>query len=106
MADSISVISEGVKPKPAQPRPERQAERRHVRGGVTVVTVDSPGCVIEGQLMDVSCGGFRFSHHDRGLRSGQKVAVVYPWGQLQAQVVWTRISADGVESGCMVLGSK
>jgi hypothetical protein len=90
----------------------RQAEgerRRHVRrpasGPVTLWWTEWVRRKIEGRLVDISESGFRMAHGCAELSSGQEVHFEHAGGEGMARTVWTRISAESVETGLIVLSN-
>ena len=82
---------------------KRREARRIASGEVRVKFTDPEPLEIDGKLIDVSANGFRMSHDCTSLRSGQVVEFVHVEAQGRAQVMWTRILAEGVESGFLVV---
>jgi hypothetical protein len=67
------------------------------------VFTDPEPLAIDGKLMDVSSSGFRMAHDCSSLRSGQLVEFTHLEAKGQAQVIWTRILGEGVETGFLVV---
>jgi hypothetical protein len=86
------------------PQEKRREPRRPASGTVRVRLSEPAGVEFEGQLMDVSPGGFRMSHHFTLLAAGQIVDFSHPESAGRARVVWNRILAAQVETGFLVLG--
>jgi hypothetical protein len=82
---------------------KRSEERRIATGGVRVKFTDPEPLEIDGKLMDVSAHGFRMAHACRSLRSGQLVEFTHVEAEGNAQVMWNRILAGGVETGFHVV---
>ncbi len=82
---------------------KRREQRRLASGRVRVNFTDPEPREIAGKLMDVSPGGFRMEHDCASLRSGQIVKFEHAEAKGQAQVVWNRILAGGVETGFRVV---
>ena len=83
---------------------EKRREARRIAGGaVRVKFTDPEPLEIEGKLMDVSANGFRMTHDCTSLRSGQVVDFSHVEAKGRAQVMWTRILAEYVESGFLVM---
>jgi hypothetical protein len=82
---------------------KRREARRIATGQVRVKFTDPEPLEIDGKLMDVSDSGFRMSHDCTALRSGQLVHFAHTEAQGRAQVIWTRILAEGVETGFLVV---
>jgi hypothetical protein len=83
---------------------KRREARRLASGEVRVKFTDPEVLEIDGKLMDLSANGFRMSHECTALRSGQVVDFTHVEANGRAQVMWTRILAEGVESGFLVVG--
>src|SRR5271157_2048675 len=84
---------------------ERRAEtRRAANGEVTLWLNGSALTTVSGRLMDVAKSGFRAQHHSSELRPGHIVEFDLAGVNGRAQVVWTRILAERVESGFLILG--
>ncbi len=58
---------------------------------------------LEGELKDLSDGGFRAAHGSSKLEAGQEVWFEHEYGEGRARVIWTRVSPGSVESGFMYL---
>jgi hypothetical protein len=82
---------------------QRREARRLTTGEVRVKFTDPQPLEIDGKLMDVSPSGFRMSHDCTALRSGQLVDFAYVEANGRAQVMWTRIVAETVETGFLVV---
>jgi PilZ domain len=84
-----------------------QERRRYPRanaGGTVRLYWSAPRPTeVEGQLKDISAGGFRAAHGSTSLEAGQEVEFIHPYGEGRARVMWTRVSAGTVESGFMQL---
>ena len=83
---------------------KRRESRRLANGEVRVKFTDPEPLQIEGKLIDVSAGGFRMAHDCTALRSGQVVSFAHVEARGRAQVMWTRILVESVESGFLVVG--
>ncbi|HLJ16621.1 MAG TPA: hypothetical protein VKV15_19145 [Bryobacteraceae bacterium] len=82
---------------------QRREVRRPANGRVRM-WVDEPLPIeIEGQLVDVSAGGFRAAHGCSSLGSGQLVRFRHNTSTGTARVIWTRIVGPCVETGFLVL---
>jgi hypothetical protein len=93
---------------PAETRPENGAERRGAprvaASGAVQLTPENAGeRVIDGHLIDLSSSGFRAQHGSRLLDSGETVVYAFAGRSGRARVVWTRIVAEHVESGFLLL---
>jgi hypothetical protein len=82
---------------------KRREARRIATGEVRVVFTDPEPLEIDGKLIDVSPNGFRMTHDCTELRSGQVVDFAHVEANGRAQVIWTRILAEGIESGFLVV---
>ncbi len=83
----------------------RREKRQQASGAVTLHLAGTPGEVVSGELLDVSPSGFRIRHHNRALRPGLEVQVIYPWGEVNARIMWTREVGDSIESGFFIVSS-
>ena len=87
-----------------QPAQERRKEPRwQATGKVEFVVNDTLGQHFEGELVDMSAGGFRAAHSRRTLQAGEEVRFRHSAGDGAARVMWSRILYDHVESGFLVL---
>jgi hypothetical protein len=82
---------------------KRREQRRTASGRVRINFTDPEPCEIAGKLIDVSVSGFRMKHDYASLRSGQIVRFTHAEAKGEAQVVWNRILAGGVETGFRVV---
>lgn len=93
----------------SEPSQEENAaeRRRHPRvpasGPIQLHGEDPLPFRVDGELVDVSEGGFRLAHRHATLHPGQEVRFEHPGGQGWARVMWTCVSPGRVESGCMIL---
>lgn len=84
---------------------ERRAEtRRPARGEVTLWLNGSALTTVSGHLVDIAKSGFRAQHHSPALLPGHIVEFDLAGVNGRARVVWTRILAEHVESGFLILG--
>jgi len=83
---------------------KRREARRLTDGEVRVKFTDPEPLEIDGKLIDVSERGFRMAHDCTALRSGQVVSFAHVEARGRAQVMWTRILVESVESGFLVVG--
>ena len=91
---------------PQWPGMERRKEPRSPASGEIELTISEPKAVtVQGQLMDISPGGFQVSYMSDALRPGQEVAFAHAAGSGKARVMWTRVIPGWVSSGFFVLGS-
>lgn len=84
---------------------ERRREVRRAASGPATFMLPDPlqPRTVQGSLIDVSDHGFRVSHAFAGLTCGQEVGFEYEGRRGRARVAWTRVTADGVESGFFIL---
>jgi hypothetical protein len=85
---------------------KRREIREPAEGPVLVRFADPQPLEILGQLMDVSPSGFRMSHANQSLRSGQVVEFTHPLAVGAARVMWNRIMDQRVETGFLIVTSK
>jgi hypothetical protein len=83
--------------KKKQVRPRK--DKRRGTDGRLVVRLNESGKTIEGDLLDVSRRGFRLRHKQAALRAGQRVQVLYSWGEVWARVKWNRRDGSWYQSG-------
>jgi hypothetical protein len=81
----------------------RKEPRARVDGSVRFAFDDPFHQEIEGQLVDMSSGGFRVAHSYAGLRTGQQVSFRHEVASGRARVMWNRILEERVETGFLVL---
>ncbi len=87
-----------------QPKEERRRHaRRPASGPITLWRTEFTRRKIEGRLVDTSEGGFRVAHGCAGLGPGLVVHFEHAAGEGIARTVWTRILADTVETGLVIL---
>jgi len=87
-----------------EPGSERRRTRRSLAGGVVEITTDSGSPFsFEGELLDLSAGGFRIAHTQPGLEHGAEVRFQHPDAKGKARVVWNRLHAGRAESGFLVI---
>ena len=85
---------------------ERRVEARRVARGQVVLWLDGSALTtVSGHLMDIAKSGFRARHHLPTLRPGQIVEFEHVGVNGRARVVWTRILAEHVESGFLILAA-
>jgi hypothetical protein len=83
---------------------DRRREKRRAAEGEVRLFIDEPlPFETSGRLVDVSKGGFRAAHHYAELGAGREVRFRHQSAEGKARVVWTRILAQDIESGFMVL---
>ena len=87
-----------------QPEVERRRHERHpANGRITLWWTDGTGRKIEGRLVDISASGFRVAHGCAEVGAGDEVRFEHPGGEGMARTIWTRILAESVETGLVVL---
>ena len=90
--------------EPSTTPTDRRAEPRpRADGRIDLRPEGFTPSLISGQMLDISRTGFRARHTFRGLTSGQMVRYAFGRVEGRARVVWTRIMADHVESGFLIL---
>jgi len=82
---------------------KRREARREASGAVHIRWSEPKPIEIEGQLMDVSLGGFRMSHDFVSLEAGQIVNFSHVEAKGRARVIWNRIVGNRVETGFLIL---
>jgi hypothetical protein len=83
---------------------ERRAEaRRAAHEEVTLWLNGSALTTVSGRLVDIAKSGFRARHHSPALLPGHIVDFQLGGVNGRARVVWTRIVAEHVESGFLIL---
>ena len=55
--------------------------------------------LLQGQMIDISSGGFRMRYIGRRMRVGAEVEVIHPWNNLKAILAWTIRSGDWIHAG-------
>jgi hypothetical protein len=84
--------------------PEHRREpRRQANGAVRVWSAHPERLEIRGLLIDISDSGFRMSHENRTLQTGQTVEFSHIETAGKAKVIWNRIVGARVETGFLVL---
>lgn len=68
-------------------------------GPVRLLPEGPLGATVYGSVVDISASGFRATHNCPGLSTGQIVSFRHSLATGRAQVIWTRISGDQVQSG-------
>jgi len=85
---------------------ERRSERRsHATGVVSIAFEADSRLSFDGELLDVSAGGFRIAHTQPALERGSEVIFRHPQAHGKARVVWNRILAGQSETGFLILGN-
>lgn len=84
---------------------ERRREIRRTASGPITLTLPDPvnPRTVRASLIDVSDHGFRATHGFAGLTCGQEVEFECEARRGRARVAWTRVTADGVQSGFFIL---
>jgi hypothetical protein len=85
---------------------KRRELRNPAEGPVLVRFADPQPLEILGELMDVSSSGFRMSHANQSLHSGQVVEFSHYLAVGAARVMWNRIMDQRVETGFLVVRAK
>ena len=85
------------------PLERRRAKRHPARDAITLWWTDHPLRTIQGHLVDKSKTGMRITHGCVALGQGQQVRFQHAGGEGIARTIWTRIVADSVESGLLIL---
>jgi hypothetical protein len=91
--------------KDSKGRERRTEERRAASGEVTLWLNGAALTTVSGCLMDIAQSGFRAQHHSPTLLPGHIVEFQLAGVNGRAQVVWTRILAEHVESGFLILAA-
>jgi|HubBroStandDraft_1064217.scaffolds.fasta_scaffold476994_2 hypothetical protein len=82
---------------------DRRGERRRMAAGDVTLWLNGSLLTVSGHLMDLTKSGFRAGHSSPTLRSGHIVEFELAGVSGRARVVWTRVLADQVESGFLIL---
>ena len=85
---------------------KRREIRQPAEGPVLVRFADPQPLEILGQLMDISPSGFRMSHANQSLQSGQVVEFSHAHAVGAARVMWNRIMDQRVETGFLIVITK
>jgi hypothetical protein len=85
---------------------KRREMRQPAEGPVLVRFADPQPLEILGQLMDVSPRGFRMTHSNQSLHSGQMVEFSHPLAVGAARVMWNRIMDQRVETGFLIVTTR
>ena len=85
---------------------KRQEVRQPAEGPILVHFSDPQPMEIVGELVDMSPSGFRMSHANQSLQSGQVVEFSHPYAVGVARVMWNRILDRRVETGFRIVDSK
>lgn len=83
---------------------DRRTEARVPATGVVRLLPDEPAArTIVGSLLDRSRTGFRATHDDHDLQTGQAVRFEMDGRSGYAKVVWRRILQNRIEAGFMIV---
>ena len=83
---------------------EQRKENREPAQGEVWLAVEGPDSrEFRGSLIDCSKSGFRASHSNTSLSTGQHVHFRHSVGKGSALVMWNRVLAEHVESGFLIL---
>jgi hypothetical protein len=81
----------------------RREPRRAAEGSVLVEFRNPQQREVEGRLVDLSPNGFRMAHASIELIPGMVVKFSHSVASGEARVVWSRILANRVETGFLIL---
>jgi hypothetical protein len=83
---------------------EQRREIRKPAEGEVWFALEAPGPVrFRGRLVDSSKSGFRASHSQISLCTGQRVRFRHSLGKGHALVMWNQIIGSHIESGFLIL---
>ena len=82
---------------------QRKEQRELVAGEVSLILEDGASLEFLGRLLDVSQNGFRASHSNTALSTGQRVRFSHSRRDGHALVMWNRILPRHIESGFLIL---
>jgi hypothetical protein len=82
---------------------QRREDRKQAKGEIWFTLEDTGSIEFRGLLIDSSNSGFRASHSNKALCTGQRVGFHHALGQGFAVVMWNRILDPDVESGFLIL---
>ena len=86
---------------------EKRREMLQPAEGPVLVRFANPKPLeILGQLMDVSSSGFRMTHANQSLQSGQIVEFSHSNAVGAARVMWNRIMDQRVETGFLIVTTR
>jgi hypothetical protein len=86
---------------------EKRRELRQPAEGPVLVNFSNPQPMeILGELIDVSPSGFRMTHSNQSLHSGQMVEFSHPLAVGAARVMWNRIMDQRVETGFLIVTTR
>jgi hypothetical protein len=83
---------------------QRKEQRELVAGEVSLILEAGGSLEFLGRLLDVSQHGFRASHTNTALSTGQRVRFRHSRRGGHALVMWNRILPQHIESGFLILG--
>jgi RNA polymerase sigma-70 factor (ECF subfamily) len=76
-------------------------DERHPVSGMMTLFVEDPALSIDGELKDVSPGGFRVTHHCALLKPGSIARIHYANLEKRVSIIWVRDHGDRIESGLL-----
>jgi hypothetical protein len=82
----------------AEPGIDRRLAPRSITGG-EVVLRPYDHSLLQGQIVDVSSGGFRIRYVGKRMRVGAEVEIIHPWNNLKAVLAWTIRSGEWIHAG-------
>jgi hypothetical protein len=82
---------------------QRKEQRELAVGEVSLILEDARSIGFPGRLLDVSQNGFRASHKNTALSTGQRVRFRHSRRDGHALVMWNRILPRHTESGFLIL---
>lgn len=86
----------------------QSSERRHEprvpsTGAVKIRIEGAGGPAFEGELVDMSPGGFRITHQQTNLERGTDVNFRHAKAAGKARVMWNRLAAGRLDTGFRIL---
>jgi len=81
----------------------RKEVRSPASGLVRIIIQNDFESSLEGELLDISKGGFRMAHTQPGLERGAEVQFRHPLAEGRARVLWNRLFAGKSETGFLIL---
>lgn len=94
---SAKVQRAEVTPSPVENR--RREQRHFICFGRPIYISWKQERSLLGTLTEVSRSGFRMAHQYRRFEVGQEVKVKFPWGDVNAKVVWSKVGKNTVQTG-------
>ena len=82
---------------------KRREDRKPARGKIWFALEGAGSSEFSGRLRDSSKSGFRATHSNAALSTGQRVLFRHSRGKGRALVMWNRILAPEVESGFLII---